>query len=195
MNAENMLPIDLLRKRRSLVAAKIVDPGPTDHELSLIIEAGLRVPDHGRCGPWRVQVISKKGQQALGKLYAELYGRENKDASTEQIEYWLNRPSSAPCLVAITYHINQAKIEKIPACEQHLSVGALCQNILNASHALGYVAQWLTEWPSYHDEVKKILGHSVETEISGFIFIGTAAEEPSERKRIGADEVVSYWDG
>ena len=91
MNAENMLPIDLLRKRRSLVAAKIVDPGPTQHELGLIIEAGLRVPDHGRCGPWRVQVISKKGQQALGKLYAELYGRENKDAPTEQIEYWLNR--------------------------------------------------------------------------------------------------------
>ena len=43
MNAENMLPIDLLRKRRSLVAAKIVDPGPTDHELSLIIEAGLSI--------------------------------------------------------------------------------------------------------------------------------------------------------
>ncbi len=51
MNAEKMLPIDLLRKRRSLVAAKIVDPGPTEHELGLIIEAGLRVPDHGRCGP------------------------------------------------------------------------------------------------------------------------------------------------
>ena len=74
-------------------------------------------------------------------------------------------------------------------------MGALCQNILNASHALGYVAQWLTEWPSYHDEVKKILGHRVETEISGFIFIGTAAEEPGERKRISADDVVSFWDG
>ena len=73
MNAEKMLPIDLLRKRRSLVAAKIADPGPTEHELGLIIEAGLRVPDHGRCGPWRVQVISKKGQLALGKLYGELY--------------------------------------------------------------------------------------------------------------------------
>ena len=181
MNAEKMLPIDLLRKRRSLVAAKIVDPGPTEHELGLIIEAGLRVPD--------------QGQVALGKLYGELYKRENSDASGEQIEYWLNRPSSAPCLLAITCHINQAKIEKIPASEQHLSVGALCQNILNASHALGYVAQWLTEWPSYHDEVKKILGHSAETEISGFIFIGTAAEEPSERKRVSADEVVSFWGG
>ena len=122
MNAEKILPIDLLRKRRSLVAAKIVDPGPNEHELGLIIEAGLRVPDHGRCGPWRVQVISKKGQLALGKLYGELYERENSDASDEQIEYWLNRPSSAPCLLAITCHINQAKIEKIPASEQHLSV-------------------------------------------------------------------------
>ena len=28
-------------------------------------------------------------------------------------------------------------------------------NILNASHALGFGAQWLTEWPAFKDEVKQ----------------------------------------
>ena len=71
----------------------------------------------------------------------------------------------------------------------------MCQNILNASHALGYSAQWLTEWPAYHKDVKQILGHEENIEIFGFIFIGTAIEPPKERKRVGAGEVVSEWSG
>ena len=71
----------------------------------------------------------------------------------------------------------------------------MCQNILNASHALGYSAQWLTEWPSYHKSVKEILGHEEKIEIFGFMFIGSATELPKERKRIGVEEVVSEWNG
>ena len=76
-----------------------------------------------------------------------------------------------------------------------LSCGALCQNILNGAHAVGYVAQWITEWPAYHAEVKKALGHAAATEIVGFIHIGSAIEEPQERKRVGAENVVSEWAG
>jgi nitroreductase len=71
----------------------------------------------------------------------------------------------------------------------------MCQNILNASHAIGYSAQWLSEWPAYHKEVKNILGHIENIEIYGFIFIGTATEPPKERKRVGAEDVVSEWLG
>ena len=52
-------PIDFIRMRRSVMAANITEPGPTPEELNIIIEAGLRVPDHSRCGPWRVQIIGK----------------------------------------------------------------------------------------------------------------------------------------
>ena len=76
-----------------------------------------------------------------------------------------------------------------------MSVGAMCQNLLNGAHALGYVAQWLTEWPSYHDNVKRRLGHDPSIKILGFIFIGTAVSPPKERNRIGAGEIVSNWDG
>jgi len=79
--------------------------------------------------------------------------------------------------------------------EQKLSGGALCQNLLNGAHALGYVAQWLTGWPAYHPEVKKALGHSNETEIIGFIFIGTAEQPKMERERASAEKVVSEWTG
>ncbi len=175
------------------MAANITEPGPSSDELVTIIDAGLRVPDHSRCGPWRIQVINKEGQRALGELYAELFKNENGDATLEQIEYWRQRPASAPSLLVVTYYPNKEKIHKVPLIEQQLSVGALCQNLLNGTHALGYVAQWLTEWPSYHDKVKEKLGHDTSIQISGFIFIGSAIEQPKERKRVGAEEVVSIW--
>jgi len=53
-------PIDFIRMRRSVMAANITEPGPTPDELKIIIEAGLRVPDHSRCGPWRIQIIGKR---------------------------------------------------------------------------------------------------------------------------------------
>ena len=79
--------------------------------------------------------------------------------------------------------------------EQQLSGGALCQNILVASHASGFVAQWLTEWPSYHPAVRQALGHDAETQIIGFIFIGTTTATPTERMRPTFEQVVSEWTG
>jgi len=187
--------IKFLRTRRSVVAANLGEPGPSEDELNTIIEVGLRVPDHSRCGPWRIQIIRKEAQAKLGELYAELFAKENESPNEEMIEYWRLRPQSAPILLAITCYPNQEKLEKIPLWEQILSGGALCQNILNASHAMGYSAQWLSEWPSYHKEVKNQLGHKEDIDLYGFIFIGTATMPPKERKRIGAEDVVSEWLG
>ena len=187
--------IEFLRTRRSVVAANLGEPGPTEDELNTIIEVGLRVPDHSRCGPWRIQIVRKDAQAKLGELYAELFAKESKTPTEEMIEYWRLRPQSAPILLAITCYPKEEKLEKIPLWEQILSGGALCQNILNASHAMGYSAQWLSEWPSYHKDVKNLLGHKEDTEIYGFIFIGTAIMPPKEHKRIGAEDVVSEWLG
>lgn len=182
-----------LRTRRSALAATLGEPGPDDATLETIIEIGLRVPDHGRCGPWRIQVLRKEGQAKLGDFYAELFAKENPDATEERIEHWRNRPQSAPVLLAVTCHPNQEKLAKIPMWEQVLSGGALCQNILHGAHATGFAAQWITEWPAYHGDVRKFLNHSEDTDIFGFIFIGTPTKQPDERLRIASEKVVSAW--
>ena len=194
-NPSTLSPIEFIRTRRSVLAANIIEPGPSAEELDIIIDAGLRVPDHSRCGPWRIQIIGKDGQHKLGELYADLFVRENTDATKEQIQYWRERPATAPCLIVVTCYPNRKKIDKVPLIEQQMSVGALCQNLLNGAHALGYVGQWLTEWPSYHARVKALLGHEPEIDIIGFIFLGTASVAPKERNRVGAEEVVGHWNG
>lgn len=188
-------PIELITTRRSVVAAKMSEPGPSDDQLKTIIEAGLRVPDHGRVGPWRIQIVRKEAQGRLGELYAKLFKHDNPDAPGDLIEFNRERPLRAPIMLAITFHPDPEVYVKVPRTEQILSCGALCQNLLNGAHALGYVAQWLTEWPAYHAEVKKALGHDADTEIVGFVFIGSASEAPEERQRVGAETVVSEWTG
>ncbi len=192
---EQNLISEFLKNRRSVLAMKLQEPGPNEDRLREIIQIGLRVPDHSRCGPWRIQIIRKDGQEKLGDCYARQYKKNNLAATREQVEYWRVRPQLAPILLVVTCYPNQEKIQKVPLLEQVLSCGALCQNLLNGAHAFGFSAQWITEWPAYDPEIRKALGHSHDIEVCGFIFIGSAKEKPSERKRIGMNEVVTEWNG
>jgi nitroreductase len=45
---------------------------------------------------------------------------------------------------------------KIPLWEQELSAGAVCQNLLIGASAMGYGAQWLTEWYAYDRKIKSL---------------------------------------
>jgi nitroreductase len=75
----------------------------------------------------------------------------------------------------------------------HLSAGAMCQNVLTAALALGYAAQWVTEWYSYNEALLKELGGAAEHDkFAGFIYIGGKNEAPSERRRPVLSDIVEY---
>ncbi len=189
-----MEAIDLLTTRRSVLVRDLAEPGPTENQLDKILEAGMRVPDHGKIGPWRIQVITKRGQLELGNLFADLFQEEHgARATASMLDFERERPQRAPVLLVITSNLQVQ--HKIPIMEQRLSGGALCMNILNASHALGFAAQWLTEWPAFKDEVKRNLGHDAGVDIIGFIYIGTPREQPKQRDRPPYDSVVTKWSG
>ena len=185
--------IDLLLTRRSVLAKDLGEPGPNEQELQTILQAGLRIPDHGRSEPWKIQVLDAPAQRALGEFSAELFRRENPDARDVLVEFERERPQRSPVLLVVSFRPNEQKLAKVPEVEQLLSTGAVCQNILVATQALGYNAQWLTDWPAYHAEIRRFLGHDEQTRIAGFIHIGTAAEPPKERPRPDFDSVVSTW--
>lgn len=186
--------IDLLLTRRSVVAKDLWEPGPDDATLQKILGAGIRVPDHGKLGPWRIQVLRKPGQAALGDVLAGIWAADHPDAEPRMVEIERQRPQRAPILLAVTARL-EPEHPKIPLMEQKLSGGALCQNLLVASHAAGFAAQWLTEWPAYHASVRRALGHDPQTEIIGFIYIGTPATTPTERARPTLEQAVSEWTG
>ena len=185
--------IDLLLSRRSVLARDLGEPGPSAGQLETIIAAGLRVPDHGRVEPWRIQVLHKAAQASLAQKCRDVFERENAGASEAVIEAEHARMLRSPVLLVVSSHLDPQRFEKVPAIEQVLSAGALCQNMLIAAQALGFGAQWVTGWPAYHAEIRKALGHSADTEIVGFIHIGTPPAPPRERPRPDPEAIVSEW--
>ncbi len=171
----------------------MTDPGPTPAELEKILTAGIRVPDHGKLFPWRIQVILPEAQAELGTRCAELFSKDNPHASDELLTAERRRPTHAPVLLIVSNRITQD--HKIPESEQYLSGGAVCQNLLTATHALGYVGQWLTEWPTRDRRVSSYLGHPDSADTIGWIYIGSCHARPSERVRATLDDVVTYWEG
>lgn len=185
--------IDVLTSRQSIGADLLTEPGPGPQDLEKILSAAIRVPDHGRLFPWRIQVLDKAAQKRLAEVYVARYRALHPDARDNQVEHERKRPQRAPLLLVVSNRIEP--MHKIPVLEQTLSGGALCMNILNAAHALGYCANWVTGWPAFDDEVKRSLGVPLASQIIGFVHIGSPAGPPKERIRPKLEDIVSAWTG
>lgn len=189
LNVVDRTPIDFLASRRSVLAAQLVDPGPSDAELERMLEAAVRVPDHGRLTPWRLQVLGKAAQAELGELMVAEFRKTEPEARPERVDLERIRPQRSPLLVVVSSRISPDG--EIPAVEQLLSCGNVCFALIQAATALGYGAQWVTNWCAYHDAVKAALGVPADQHLVGFVHIGTPKGPPTERQRPALADVVS----
>ena len=181
--------LDLLLSRRSGSAKAMTEPGPSKKQLADILTAGARAPDHGKLFPWRFLVIEGKGRARAGDILAEVMEAEGE--RDKQVEEERGRFLRAPVVVAV---ISAAREQhKIPVWEQELSAGAVCQNLLIAATASGFVAQWVTEWYAYHPVVKERLGLKAGERLAGFVYLGTAKDELEERPRPDMDRIVTVF--
>ena len=155
------------------------------------MEAGMRVPDHGRLTPWRFIVIRGDARETIGNIIATSFKQNNPDAIEEQIEIEQERLTRAPIVIAVVSRVHRE--HKIPVWEQILSSGAACQTMLIAAQSMGYAAQWLTEWYAYDSGVKTAIGAEADDEIAGFVYLGNAIGELTDRARPTYDDIVSEW--
>jgi nitroreductase len=181
--------LDLLLSRRSGSAKTMAAPGPSKKQVAQMLKAGARAPDHGKLFPWRFIVFEGKGRDRAGDIIAEAAKADGE--RDRQVEEERRRFLRAPLVIGV---ISSAREQhKIPVWEQELSAGAVCQNILIAAHALGFVAQWVSEWYAYHPIVKHGLGLKSGERVAGFIYIGTATEKLEERARPDMQAIVSRF--
>lgn len=184
--------IDLLLSRRSGSAKAMTGPGPDANQLRTILTAAARAPDHGKLFPWRFIVFEGDGRKRMGELLATcLKESETTDPGEERLQVERHRFLRAPVVVGVVSRVREAI--PIPEWEQTLSAGAVCQNMLIASHALGFVAGWITEWPAYNALVKERLGLKPGERIAGFVYIGRPAVPLEERVRPELAKIVTYF--
>ena len=169
-----LVTLDHLLARRSV--GLLQEPAPQGADIDLILQAGLRAPDHGRLRPWRFVTIRGEARIAFGECLAAAAAKRDPEAATalgERARAWVRR---TPLLIAVGVVVKDGKI---PESEQVLSAGAAAMNMLNAAHLLGYGAMWVTGANTYDANVNALLGFKAPSRLIGFLTLGTPAPAPT----------------
>ena len=177
-----------LALRRSTSAVTLAEPAPGAAVLDILLRLATRVPDHGKLAPWRFVVLEGEGKAAFAaKLEALALSRGDATAAAK-----LAKLKIPPLCVAV---ISSPKEATIPQWEQVLSAGAVCTTLLYAAQAMGYGANWITDWYSYDAEATEILGLSASEKVAGCLLLGSPREPPLERERPDPAALVTHWRG
>lgn len=180
--------LERLWSRRSSSAAMLGEPGPDERTLRRILTIAARVPDHRKVVPFRFLLIEGDARGRAGDILAGAFEANEPDASPEKVKLEQGRFERAPVVVAVISAVDVN--HRTPEWEQVLCAGAVCQNMLLGAHACGFAAQWLTEWYAFDRQVLDGLGLAAHEKIAGFIYIGTASEDPKERQRPVLNDIV-----
>ena len=169
-----MRALELLISRQS--AGALQEPAPEGAELDLILDAGLRAPDHGRLRPWRFVLIRGEQRAKWADRLAEAAvarDPENGAAMGERSRAWVAR---TPLIIAVGVAVQAG--HKIPESEQIASASAAAMNMLNAIHMLGYGGMWVTGLNAYDPKVNAWLGFEAPSRLVGFLAVGTPKPAP-----------------
>lgn len=183
--------LGLLLSRRSGSAKAMTGPGPDDAELRTILRAATRVPDHGKLFPWRFIIFEGEARARMGDLIADALRESEPSVSPERLETERARFLRAPVVVGVVSRVKSGI--PIPEWEQQLSAGAVCQTMLIAATAMGFVASWITEWCAYDSRVGERLGLGNGERIAGFVYIGKPSIPLEERVRPELEKLVSWF--
>ena len=183
--------LSLLLSRRSGSAKAMTGPGPHPQELRKLLNAGTRVPDHGKLAPWRFILFEGDARRRFGEALASCVREDDPLASPERLDQERSRFLRAPLVIGVVSCVREGI--PIPEWEQVLSAGAVCQTMVLAAHAQGYVANWITEWCAYHPRVKEELGLKSGERIAGYIYIGKSAVPLEDRPRPDIEKLVTRY--
>jgi nitroreductase len=183
--------LKLLTTRRSVKPIEMSGPGPSADELETLLTIASRVPDHGKLVPWRFIVFKGDARSQAGEKLAEIFRAAHPEATADQIAFERQRLARAPLVVAVVSRA--APHVKIPEWEQVLSAGAAAMSLVVAAHALGYAANWITEWYAYDRAALDVLGVGPNERVAGFVHIGTPARPPEDRPRPPLSQIVTTY--
>ncbi len=180
-----------LLQRHSAPSRQLGEPAPDPATLHALLEAAIRVPDHGKLEPFRLILLRGDAKLRFGEHLAELAIRREPELPESKREKERQRYTFAPLVVVVVARLDEHS--KVPVLEQQLSAGCVAYNLLLGADALGYGAQWLTGWAAYDEEVAALLRLGANEQVIGFVHLGTTQIEVPDRERPALADLLSEW--
>ena len=136
--------------------------------------------------PWRFIVMQGEAKVALvERLRALAAGQPNPVKATAA----LGKMSAPPLGVVV---VSSPREGGKPVWEQQMSAGAVCMNLLIAAEAMGFGANWITDWYSYSPQALGLLGVEEGEQVAGVVFLGAPSEDALERVRPDLTTLVRH---
>lgn len=179
--------VAFLARRRSASAMTLTAPGPDETQLADLLRLAVRVPDHGKLAPWRFIVLQGEAKDVFAERITALAPSQANPTKATAALRKLTRPPV--CVAVISRHLPG----EIPEWEQRQSASAVCHQMLLAASALGWGANWITDWYSYDPRALALLGCGADEKVAGYLYIGTPTEQPQERQRPDVSALTRYW--
>jgi nitroreductase len=185
--------LTFLKTRKSASAKAMGEPGPSADALQDILSIAARVPDHGKLNPWRFVVFEGEARQAIGVAFARRFAELHPDYPHDSKVFQETLFLRAPVVVAV---VSTAKEHtKIPVWEQVMSSAAVCFNMVLAAQALGFDAQWQSDWVAYDEGAKAAMGIAAHESVSGLIYMGKSTVLLEDRPRPDTKTLTTFWRG
>jgi len=181
--------LDAIHARRSI--PRLVDPGPDEEELRLLLGAAVAAPDHGEARPWRFVVFRGEERERFGAVLESAArqraavavdsppgapaGLDDARAAKERARFL-----RAPVVVAV---ICRMQARRVSQDEQRDAVAAATQTLLVAATARGWGSVWRTGEAATSPVVRHALGLAPDDAIVAFVYLGTIPPDGAKPAR------------
>lgn len=186
----NSNPLQFL-DRVSTPANLLVEPAPNDEQLAQIFKAAMNAPDHRHLRPYRFITIRGDARQALSEVFVNAVKIREPGVDDEYLNKQRQKPLRSPLIVVLVATLQDDP--KVPEVEQILCTGAVANNIMLGSNALGFGSIWLTGANAFDNNVCQPLGLADSEKIIGFIYMGTPKVKMPNREISDLSDKVSDW--
>lgn len=164
--------LDFLQRRRS--TKKFGEHAPNAEQIQQIIQAGLRVPDHGRLKPYQFFIFEKQGIDQLERhLEAAAVEFELGEEGAMKAKKLSRR---APMVITVVAKITK-DIPKVPAWEQMLTAGCATYAMQLAANAQGFETCWITNKWVNGSALRQALHCQDQDKIVALILIGSPLDQ------------------
>jgi nitroreductase len=144
--------------------------------------------------PWRFRLVRGEARAAFAALLERCARDREPDMPEAQLDKLRARPLRVPLVIVLSARLKVHP--KVPEVEQLLAAGAGAMNLLNAFHAQGYGAIWLTGASCYDPAVASGLGLAAEERLLGFLYVGSVGPSvPPAAPRMKREAAASDWLG
>lgn len=180
----------LIQSRRNVSPRRLVEPGPTQQQLSGILSAAAAAPDHGLQMPWRFVVVPVDKRHVLAEAFALALIDRDPGATLEQMEAAREKAFRAPFLMLAIVRLGAAD-QAIPTAERLVSLGCAVQNVLLAATAAGFGSGLTSGQSMASPRLSSVCGVAEAEQLVCCVNIGTVSQTKTSRIRPDVSAFVS----